>query len=156
MDPLAAAFTDLVLETFRFNGRLLAAGDRLAAPVGLTSARWQVLGAIEAEPLPVSDIARAMGLTRQSVQRTVDVLAAEGVVTFADNPRHRRAKLVRPSPSGRAMLEKVGVLQKAWAREIAEGMDEAALRAALAVLGELRCRLDRAEEGEEGRPCGRD
>jgi hypothetical protein len=37
--------TDLVLEVFRLNGRLLAAGDRLSKTVGLTSARWQVLGA---------------------------------------------------------------------------------------------------------------
>ena len=31
------AFTELILEIFQFNGRLLAAGDRLAKPLGLTS-----------------------------------------------------------------------------------------------------------------------
>ena len=36
--------TDLILETFRLNGQLLAAGDALVSDVGLTSARWQVLG----------------------------------------------------------------------------------------------------------------
>ncbi|MDH3233798.1 MAG: MarR family transcriptional regulator, partial [Alphaproteobacteria bacterium] len=40
------AVTALILETFRLNGRLLAAGDRLVGDLGLTSARWQVLGAI--------------------------------------------------------------------------------------------------------------
>ena len=53
-----AAFTALVLEVFRFNGRLLAAGDRLGEPLGLTSARWQVLGAVEEKPLPVAQIGR--------------------------------------------------------------------------------------------------
>ena len=63
--------TDLIVETFRLNGRLLAAGDGLVADLGLTSARWQVLGAIAASPvpLPVASIARNMGLSRQGVQR---------------------------------------------------------------------------------------
>ena len=39
--------TDLVLEVFRLNGRMIASGDSLVAKIGLTSARWQVLGAID-------------------------------------------------------------------------------------------------------------
>jgi hypothetical protein len=64
-----SALTDLVLEVFRLNGRLLAAGDRMTRPSGQTSARWQVLGAINPEPRTVAQIARVMGLARQSVQR---------------------------------------------------------------------------------------
>ena len=40
------AVTQLILDVFRLNGRLLIAGDRLVGELGLTSARWQVLGAI--------------------------------------------------------------------------------------------------------------
>jgi DNA-binding MarR family transcriptional regulator len=141
----ADTFTDLVLEVFRLNGRLLAAGDRLAAPVGLTSARWQVLGAIDEQPLSVAGIARAMGLTRQSVQRLADLLAAEGSVAFIPNPRHKRAKLVDLTPTGRAMLREVTVLQKAWAERTAAGLPAARIEAAVEVLGSLRRRLERAE-----------
>src|SRR5271156_3718865 len=77
------AFTELVLETFRFNGRLLLIGDRLARPVGLTSSRWQVLGAIEEQPLSVAQIARNMGLARQNVQRLADALQKEGIIHYA-------------------------------------------------------------------------
>ena len=136
------AFTELVLEIFRGNGRLLAAGDRLAAPAGLTSARWQVLGAIAAAPLTVADIARAMGLARQSVQRVVDLLAAEGIVALHDNPAHRRARLVAPTPRGQAMLAEVSLLQAGWARRIAEGLTTAELAAATALLREIRRRLE--------------
>jgi hypothetical protein len=67
------AFTELILEIFQFNGRLLAAGDRLAKPLGLTSARWQVIGAIEDRPLPVAQIARNMGLARHTTRtRTIN------------------------------------------------------------------------------------
>src|SRR6266545_2667657 len=92
--PAGNALTELVLEVFRVNGRLLAAGDRMARPAGQTSARWQVLGAVDREPRTVSQIARMMGLTRQSVQRTADRLHAEGLVAHTDNPAHRRARLV--------------------------------------------------------------
>jgi DNA-binding MarR family transcriptional regulator len=143
-DPGTAseAFTDLVLEVFRANGRLLAAGDRLAAPVGLTSARWQVLGAVEAAPLTVAGIAGAMGLARQSVQRIADLLAAEGIVAFQDNPAHRRAKLVTPTWRGREMLDAVNRLQADWARHVSDGMTAGELEAAAAVLRRIRARLE--------------
>ena len=86
--------SDSALTTFRLNGQFMAVAEQLAEPAGLTATRWQVLGAILGEPLTVSDIARTMGITRQSVQRTADVLAAQGLVAYHDNPAHRRAKLV--------------------------------------------------------------
>jgi DNA-binding MarR family transcriptional regulator len=143
----ADAFTDLVLETFRLNGRLLAAGDRLAREVGLTSARWQVLGALEAGPLPAAEIARRMGLRRQSVQRLVDVLGAEGVVAFEDNPLHRRAKLVRTTAEGRRRYARVMDFQREWAARVSRGVDPARLQAAVELMRELQLRLRRDGPG---------
>jgi hypothetical protein len=67
---ISETLSDLIIEIFRINGRLLAAGDRLVADLGLTSARWQVIGAIAiaGQPQTVPAIARTMGLTRQAVQ----------------------------------------------------------------------------------------
>lgn len=63
---------------FRLNGFFLHAGERLTSEIGLTTVRWQVLGAVLHEPLTVSAVARDMGLTRQSVQRTADLLVEQG------------------------------------------------------------------------------
>jgi hypothetical protein len=65
---IADAVSDLSVEVFRLNGELLAAGDALVAELGLTSARWQVLGAIALSPapLPIAHVARNMGLRRAS------------------------------------------------------------------------------------------
>ena len=84
-----AAITDLVLEVFRLNGRLNASGDALVAKIGLTSARWQVLGAIalKAAPLPVVRIAEAMGLSRQSVQRRSDPVGRNAKMAQNSSPR---------------------------------------------------------------------
>src|SRR5262249_34427677 len=109
------AFTSLVLEVFRLNGRLLAVGDRLAAGGRPARARWQVLGALVDGPLTASQVARRMGLKRQSVQRLVDVLAAEGLVALDDNPDHARARLVRPTDRGRKKYAEIDEIQKQWA-----------------------------------------
>lgn len=58
LSPEAVVFTDLIAEIFRANRLLLDAGDHLTEPVGLTSARWQVLGVVEHGPIPVSHVAR--------------------------------------------------------------------------------------------------
>jgi len=137
-----AGLTDLILETFRLNGRLLAAGDHLTSDLGLSSARWQVMGAIEAAPLPVAQIARNMGLTRQAVQRLANVLADEGLVEFAENPNHRRAKLVRLTAGGKAVLEDVHRRQVEWSNRLAAGLAAEAIQEALTVLRGLRERLE--------------
>jgi DNA-binding MarR family transcriptional regulator len=140
------ALTDLILEIFKANGRLLAAGDQLAEPVGLTSARWQVLGAIAlaAVPQPVANLARNMGLTRQAVQRTVNELSAEGFVAFDANPHHQRAKLVVLTKKGRAAYEAVSRLQRPWANALASGLTAKDLIAAARVLATLTSKLDAA------------
>ena len=132
------AFTQLVLETFRFNGRLLAAGDRLSKPAGLTSSRWQILGAIEGQSNSVAQIARKMGLARQNVQRIANVLKQEGIVEYLPNPDHQRAKLVCLTERGRKAAKELARRQEAWANEIASRVSVSEIRDALEVLRKLR------------------
>src|SRR5262245_48066233 len=140
------AVTDLILEAFRLNGRLLSAGDQLTRDLGLSSARWQVMGAIDiaGTPPPVAQIARNMGLTRQSVQRIADVLAAEGWVEFIPNPNHQRAKLVTLTPRGREVLQEVSRRQIVWANALAKGVSAAELAAAVRLMETVRGRLEHA------------
>jgi DNA-binding MarR family transcriptional regulator len=135
-------FTEIVLEVFRLNRLLLDAGDELTAPVGLTSARWQVLGIIEHGPAPVAQVARAMGLTRQSVQETANGLEAEGFIEFAPNPRHRRAKLLVLTPKGHAAMEVVHERHACWANELGDRHQGAALEPAVSMLAEIRQTLE--------------
>jgi DNA-binding MarR family transcriptional regulator len=88
------------LAAFKLNGQFLELAESLAKPVGLTATWWQVLGAVLQTPLPVASIAREMGITRQAVQRTADVLVERGLAEYRDNPAHRRAKLVAVTSDG--------------------------------------------------------
>ena len=116
--PTGAAFTKLVFEIFRLNGRMIASGDRLGADLGMTSARWQVLGAVGAEPKTVAAAARLMGLTRQNVQRIADWLVESGFAEYLDNPHHRRAKLVALTRKGTALRLKLHRRQVEWANAV--------------------------------------
>jgi len=137
LSPGGWAFSELLVEVFRVNGLLLAAGDGLARPAGLTSARWQVLGVIDHEPATVAHVARTMGLTRQTVQQTADALARDRLVELVDNPAHRRARLMALTDSGRTALRYVEKQQAAWATAIAERLPMSDLRACLSVLRDL-------------------
>lgn len=135
--------TDLILETFRLNGELLTAGDRLVADLQLTSARWQVLGAMGMAPtaMPVAHIARNMGLSRQAVQRLVNELAAQNLVQFAPNPHHQRAKLIVMTTKGKAVFDATMARQGPWADALATGLVAQEIDTALRVLRTIRERL---------------
>jgi DNA-binding MarR family transcriptional regulator len=149
--PAGAAFTELILEMFRLNSRVLAAGDRLVAELGLTSARWQILGTIARtdRSQPVSWLARDLGAARQNVQRIVNDLAQEGLVAFAPNPHHRRASLVVLTDKGRSTYWAAKRLQAPWANKITGGLQAKDLEMARNVMIALRQRLERDLETEE-------
>jgi DNA-binding MarR family transcriptional regulator len=127
----------VVIQVFQLNGLLTAIGDGLAKPAGQTTARWQVLAAAENAPMTVAGIARALRLARQSVQRVADLLVADGLASFDDNPAHRRAKLLSLTPAGLAALRTIQAAQRVWADEVGAAVGEAELRAASGVLDRL-------------------
>jgi DNA-binding MarR family transcriptional regulator len=138
--------TEVILSTFRANGLLLAAGDRLAAEYDLTSARWQVLGAIALaqRPLTVPQVARRMGLTRQTVHTTVSRLVADGLVELVPNADHRRSQLVSVTELGRAKYRAIDETHTAWVNQLAAGLRRSELETTARVLGELCKRLESA------------
>jgi DNA-binding MarR family transcriptional regulator len=139
----ADAMVELIGESFRLNSRLLITADRMAREMGLSAARWQVLSAITqaAEPPTISDIARWMGLTRQSVQQVADALAKDDLIIYQPNPKHRRASLVVVTKKAAKLLEQLDEQRYAWARSVATTLPVADIRVASEVLGKVREKL---------------
>jgi DNA-binding MarR family transcriptional regulator len=137
---------ELVVEVFRLNGALLSQGDRMTQDLGMSSSRWQVLGAVElaGRPLSVSQVARNMGLARQSVQRLVNELDADGFVAFADNPDHRRAKLIMLTAKGRKAYQEIMRRQARWSKRmlVATELSERRLGEVASILRRLREALE--------------
>ncbi|RUW25274.1 MarR family transcriptional regulator [Mesorhizobium sp. M4B.F.Ca.ET.215.01.1.1] len=149
--PPGKALSDLILDLFRLNSRISAAGDRLVADLGLTSARWQVLGAIvaAAHPQPVAWLARDLGANRQNVQRIVNDLESEGLVAFRVNPHHRRAQLVVLADKGRAAYDAAMRLQAPWINNLADGLSVEDINTMHGVITALRKKLEGNDDAEE-------
>ena len=135
-------FSRTALGVFRLNGRFLSVAEELAGPAGLTAARWQVLGAVLTEPLPVSGIARAMGITRQSVQRIADLLVDQGLAEYVANPAHRRAKLLRPTEEGRNTVSRISPAHAEYAERLAQELGEEQFARTVQVLERLAAAMD--------------
>ena len=133
----------LALAVFAASGRLIATGNERVAHLGLTSAWWQVLGALRYSPvpLPTASIARNMGLTRQAVQRIVDLLADRGLVVFQDNPHHRRAKLIVLTAAGVAAVTSAEQAVAALDENIADRIGRTRIQEAARTLGEMNAIL---------------
>ena len=147
----AAALSETVLALFRASNSLMAAGDRLVAPLGLTSSRWQVLGTIVAaeRPQPVAWLARDMGASRQNVQRVVNDLLREGYVCTAPNSHHRRASLVLLTDKGREAFDSAIELKTPWMNKLSSDIDVEDIEAMKRVLATLLSRLDAELAGKE-------
>lgn len=148
--PAGTALTNLILDLFGLTNRIVASGDRLVAGLGLTSARWQILGTIAADrPKPVAWLARDLGAHRQNVQRIVNDLASEDLVAFEPNPHHRRAALVVLTEKGKRTFEAAMVLQAPWVNKLSEGLQLKDIETTHAVMTALRRKLERDGDAEE-------
>jgi len=141
--PKRKLFLDLVLSIFRLNGLLQAEGDRMAGDLGLTSARWKVIGVVALAPggVTVPAIARTLGQSRQAVQRITDVMADDELVNYVENPRHRRSPLVQLSERGLQVYNALRAVQDPWAIEHTEDISVAELQSALQLIQRLINRM---------------
>ncbi len=129
-------FTEIVLALFKLNGQLVVEGDQLTNGVGLSSARWKVLGALalSQNPMTVSQIANTMGQTRQGVQRLVDTMHKDGVLDYQENPHHKRAKLVTLTSEGKKIYKALERKQIPWANSNSASMNVKDMKIALSIL----------------------
>ena len=104
MTEIDREFDALVRANAALYRALLAIGEAIAGAAGQSNARSQCLQQIIDEPRTVAAIAVRQGTTRQSVQRVADLLVADGLAAYADNPRHRRAQLLTLTDQGREAL----------------------------------------------------
>ena len=88
-------------------------------------------------PLTVPHIARMRPTSRQRMQRLADELAAEGLVKFIDNPRHRRSKLVQLTPKGDARYCELNARLLVTASTMGVDLSETEIRKTTAIVRQL-------------------
>jgi DNA-binding MarR family transcriptional regulator len=132
-------FTQIVLELFKLNGLLIAEGDQITQELGLSSARWKILGALalSLHPMTVSQIANQMGQTRQSVQRLADAMQQDGFLDYHENPHHKRAKLVVLTSKGEKIYKLLEQKQIPWANSSSANISAGDMDVTLSVLKKM-------------------
>ena len=142
----AKLLTEIVLLVFRVNGRLLSAGDRLVGDLGLTSARWQMLGAVALSDRPrtAPQLAARMGMTRQAAQKQLDLLMDGGLVAAETNPGHARSPLYGLTRKGTSVYAATERVQTAWANRLAGSLSIRDLEITKQLLDNLSNRLNQS------------
>ncbi|MDW7548438.1 MarR family winged helix-turn-helix transcriptional regulator [Pseudoalteromonas peptidolytica] len=135
--------TSIILDVFKLNGLLVQEGDKLVKELGLSSARWKVLGALSSSDaaMTVSDIARKMGQSRQSVQRLVNELMNEALLASSDNPNNKKAKLYSLTDVGEEIFAQAMEEQSSWVNQIAQSFSQVELQNTSDLLRKLTQKL---------------
>ena len=143
--PKRMLFLDLVLSLFRLNGLLIAEGDEMTEALGLTSARWKVIGviALSNSGLTVPGIARVLGQSRQAVQRITDVMVTDGLLSYEPNPKHKRSVLVVLTEEGKTAYKDLRDVQDPWAIDNTEDIPIEELDAGLRLVRRLIQKFDK-------------
>lgn len=131
--------TSIALSVFRLNGQLIEWGNQFSQPHGLTSARWQVLGAISLAPQTpnIPQIAAAMGVTRQGVLKQINLLVDEGLVQHHPNPMHKRSPLYSLTKKGATAYQALTEQWQKYVQEVAAEFRSTDLDAAIRVLSSM-------------------
>ena len=101
VDGKAEAIAELMLEVAQCFFRIRAVGQKSGLITSWGGGAFGFMRSLALlGPLTVPQIAEMRPTSRQRMQRLVDELAAEGLVKFIDNPKHRRSKLVQLTHKG--------------------------------------------------------
>src|SRR5436189_4965759 len=145
----AEAVAELMLEVAQCFFRIRAVGQKTGF---ITSWGGGAFGFIRSlallGPLTVPQIAQMRPTSRQRMQRLADELAAERLVEFIANPKHRRSKLVRLTPKGDARYRELNARFLAIASTLGAGLSEADVRRT----GEIVRRLSDEVKGRSEQP----
>lgn len=107
LDPVA---TTAYLSLCEAGDHLRHMRDRRLVTSGISHGRLVLLAILDRtpdHPQPASSLADHAGVTKQTMTALIDGLAGDGLVARGPHPTDRRSVLVRLTPAGRELLERV-------------------------------------------------
>jgi DNA-binding MarR family transcriptional regulator len=123
------AIAGLMLEVAQLFFRIRAMGQRTGLITSWGGGAFGLMRSLAViGPLTVPQIAELRPTSRQRMQRLADELAAEGLVEFVDNPKHRRSKLVQLTSKGEARYREQDTQLQVIASTLCVELDERDIR----------------------------
>jgi DNA-binding MarR family transcriptional regulator len=128
-DGKGAAVAELMLDVAQCFFRIRALGQKAGLITNWGGGAFGFMRSLALlGPLTVPRIAEMRPTSRQRMQRLADELAAEGLVEFIDNPKHRRSKLVRLTRKGEARYREQDAHLRSIASSLSMGFSERDIR----------------------------
>jgi DNA-binding MarR family transcriptional regulator len=148
VDSKAEAIAELMLDVAQCFFRIRAVGQKAGLITSWGGGAFGFLRSLALlGPLTVPQIAQMRPTSRQRMQRLADELAAEGLVEFIDNPKHRRSKLVQLTRKGGRRYRELNARFLAIASTLGVGLNEGDVRRATETVrrlsDEVKGRLER-------------
>ena len=138
VDSKAEAIAELMLEAAQCFFRIRALGQKTGLITSWGGGAFGFMRSLALlGPLTVPQIAQMRPTSRQRMQRLANELAAEGLVEFVDNPKHRRSKLVRLTPKGDARYRKLDARLISIASTMGVALSEADFRKTIEIVRQL-------------------
>src|SRR5215831_4198197 len=138
VDGKAETIAELMLEVAQCFFRIRALGQKTGLITSWGGGAFGFMRSLALlGPLTVPQIAQMRPTSRQRMQRLADELAADGLVEFVDNPKHRRSKLVRLTRKGDARYRKLSARFLAIASTMGTDLSEADIHKTIEILRQL-------------------
>ncbi|HUW37978.1 MAG TPA: MarR family transcriptional regulator [Rhodocyclaceae bacterium] len=99
---------------------------RLRSHFGITLPRFDLMSQLERSPegLKMGELSKRMMVTGGNVTGITDQLVSEGLVVREDNPKDRRAYIVKLTAEGRRMFKRMAESHEKWIVELLGGMSD--------------------------------
>jgi DNA-binding MarR family transcriptional regulator len=138
VDSTAEALAELMLEVAQCFFKMRALGQKTGFITGWGGGAFGFMRSLALLcPLTVPRIAQMRPTSRQRMQRLANELAAEGLVEFVDNPKHRSSKLVRLTRKGEARYRELNAQLISIASTMSVAQNEADIRNAIGIVRRL-------------------
>src|SRR5262245_34769900 len=138
VDSKAGAISELMLEVAQCFFRIRAVGQKTGLITSWGGGAFGFMRSLALlGPLTVPQIAQMRPTSRQRMQPLADELAAEGLVKFVDNPKHRRSKLVQLTPKGDVHYRELNARFLAIASTMGVALSEGDIRKTTEIVRQL-------------------
>jgi DNA-binding MarR family transcriptional regulator len=138
VDSKTEAIAELILEVTQCFLRIRAVGQKTGLITSWGGGAFGFMRSLALlGPLTVPQIAAMRPTSRQRMQRLADELAAEGIVKFINNPKHRRSKLVQLTPKGHARYRELNARFLAIASSMCVALSETDIRKTTGIVRQL-------------------
>ena len=123
--------------------------SRLRSEFSITLPRFDLMSQLERMPegMKMGELSKRMMVTGGNVTGITDQLVAEGLVVREDNPKDRRAYIVKLTPEGRRAFKKMADSHEPWVVELFSALSEKERQQLHGLLGILKTHAAKIAHG---------